>query len=153
MSDRSQQMPRPRDGVMDIAAYVPGKSGAKGAGKVHKLSSNESPLGPSAKAREAYVSCAANLHLYPDGGATELRDALAQLHGINPANIVCGAGSDELLSLLAAGFLQPEVGGGPRLSEYAEVQGRRVEGFGDPPRTENKLFADRFLYGVVLPAQ
>jgi aspartate/methionine/tyrosine aminotransferase len=48
-----------------------------------------------------------NLHLYPDGSATDLRDALAQLHGINPANIVCGAGSDELLSLLASGFLQP----------------------------------------------
>jgi histidinol-phosphate aminotransferase len=107
MSDQTQQMPRPRDGVMDIAAYVPGKSGAKDGGKVHKLSSNESPLGPSARAQAAYGACAANLHLYPDGSATDLRDALAQLHGINPANIVCGAGSDELLSLLASGFLQP----------------------------------------------
>lgn len=101
------QVPRPRDGVLDIAAYVPGKSGAKGSGKVHKLSSNESPLGPSAAAQEAYAACAAELHLYPDGAATALREALAELHGINPANIVCGAGSDELLNLLASGYLQP----------------------------------------------
>ncbi len=101
------QVPRPRDGVLDIAAYVPGKSGAKGNGKVHKLSSNESPLGPSAAAQQAYAACAGDLHLYPDGAATALREALAELHGINPANIVCGAGSDELLNLLASGYLQP----------------------------------------------
>jgi histidinol-phosphate aminotransferase len=101
------QVPRPRDGVLDIAAYVPGKSGAKGSGKVHKLSSNESPLGPSPAAQQAYAACAGELHLYPDGAATALREALAELHGINPANIVCGAGSDELLNLLASGYLQP----------------------------------------------
>jgi histidinol-phosphate aminotransferase len=106
MSEQAQ-LPRPRDGVLDIAAYVPGKSGAKGAGKVHKLSSNESPLGASAAAKQAYAACADELHLYPDGGATALREALAELHGINPANIVCGAGSDELLNLIASGYLQP----------------------------------------------
>ncbi len=106
MTERAQ-VPRPRDGVLDIAAYVPGKSGAKGGGKVHKLSSNESPLGPSAAAQQAYAACAGELHLYPDGAATALREALAELHGINPANIVCGAGSDELLNLLASGYLQP----------------------------------------------
>jgi histidinol-phosphate aminotransferase len=103
----SAEMPRPRDGVLEIAAYVPGKSGASGAGKVHKLSSNESPLGPSPAAMDAYVACARELSLYPDGGSAVLRQALAEVHGINPANIVCGAGSDELLQLLASGFLQP----------------------------------------------
>jgi histidinol-phosphate aminotransferase len=100
-------IPRPRSGVMDIAAYVPGKSVARGAGKVHKLSSNESPLGPSPAAKQAYAACADKLHLYPDGGASELRNALAEVHGINAANIVCGAGSDELLQLLASGYLEP----------------------------------------------
>lgn len=99
-------MPRPRDGISDIAAYVPGKSSGSGSGKVHKLSSNESPLGPSPAAMQAYTACAPNLALYPDGGSGALRDALAKAHGINPANIVCGAGSDELLQLLASGYLQ-----------------------------------------------
>ncbi len=104
---QANNMPRPRDGVLEIAAYVPGKSGTKGSGKVHKLSSNESPMGPSPAAIRAYNSCAQDLALYPDGSCTELREALAEVHGINAANIVCGAGSDELLNLLASGFLQP----------------------------------------------
>ena len=99
-------MPRPRDGVLDIAAYVPGKSSGRGSGKVHKLSSNESPLGSSPAALQAYAACAQDLALYPDGSAGALREALAKAHGINPDNIVCGAGSDELLQLLASGFLQ-----------------------------------------------
>jgi len=99
-------MPRPRDGVRDIAAYVPGKSSGSGTGKIHKLSSNESPLGPSPAALQAYAACAQDLSLYPDGGSSVLREALAKVHAINPANIVCGAGSDELLQLLASGYLQ-----------------------------------------------
>ena len=106
MTDRTD-MPRPRDGILDIAAYVPGKSGGSGEGKVHKLSSNESPLGPSPAAMQAYAECMQNLALYPDGGSGALREALAETFGINPANIVCGAGSDELLQLLASGYLQP----------------------------------------------
>lgn len=98
--------PQPRPGILDISAYVPGKSTAKGA-KVHKLSSNESPLGASVKAREAYAAAASQLELYPDGGATALRQAIAQRFGLNPAAIVCGAGSDELLQLLAHAYLGP----------------------------------------------
>ena len=64
--------PQPRAGVMAIDPYVPGKSGAKG-GKVFKLSSNESPLGPSPKALEAYRAAASSLAYYPDGAASELR--------------------------------------------------------------------------------
>lgn len=98
--------PQPKPGILDIAAYVPGKSGAKGA-KVHKLSSNESPIGSSQKAIEAYRAAAATLELYPDGSATLLRNAIAGRFGLKAENIVCGAGSDELLQILAHAYLSP----------------------------------------------
>jgi len=98
--------PQPKPGILDIAAYVPGKSGAKGA-KVHKLSSNESPIGASQKAIEAYKAAAHALELYPDGAATELRNAIAGRYGLKAENIVCGAGSDELLQLIAHAYLSP----------------------------------------------
>jgi histidinol-phosphate aminotransferase len=90
---------------MDIHAYVPGKSSAPGVAKVHKLSSNETPLGPSPHAIEAYRSVASHLQDYPDGSASDLRDAIGRVFGIDPARIVCGAGSDELLQLLARIYL------------------------------------------------
>ena len=92
---------------MDIAAYVPGKSAGPEGVKVHKLSANETPLGASLAAIEAYRAAADRLHDYPDGSASELREAIAAAHGLNPANIVCGNGSDELLSLLAQAYLAP----------------------------------------------
>lgn len=98
--------PQPRPGILDIAAYVPGKSAARGA-KVHKLSSNESPLGASPRAIEAYTKAASHLELYPDGGSTALREAIASRYGLNAQAIVCGAGSDELLQLLAHAYLGP----------------------------------------------
>ena len=93
--------PEPRPGVMQIDAYVPGKSAASGVAKIHKLSSNETPLGPSPKAIEA-IRAVDHLELYPDGSATQLREAIAAKYGLDPARIVCGSGSDELLSLIAA---------------------------------------------------
>ena len=99
--------PEPRPGVLAIDAYVPGKSAAPGVAKVFKLSSNETPLGPSPKAVEAYLATAAHLHDYPDGAATELREAIGRAFGLDPARIVCGAGSDELLNLLAHAFIGP----------------------------------------------
>ena len=70
--------PQPRPGVLDIAPYVPGKSTAPGVAKVYKLSSNESPLGPSPKAIDAYRTIATHLQDYPDGSATELREAIGR---------------------------------------------------------------------------
>ena len=104
----SFQGPVPKPGILDIHAYVPGKSGPK-TGKVYKLSSNESPLGPSPKALAAYQEAAAqNLALYPDGSATKLREAIAKRYGLNAANIICGGtGSDELLQMLAHAYLGP----------------------------------------------
>ena len=97
--------PQPRAGVLDIEAYVPGKSSAPGVAKVFKLSSNETPLGPSPRAIAAYKSVAAHLEDYPDGSASELREAIGRAFGLDPERIVCGAGSDDLLNLLARAYL------------------------------------------------
>ena len=97
--------PKPRPGVLDIEAYVPGKSKAPGVAKVFKLSSNETPLGPSPRAVAAYKACADHLEDYPDGSASELREAIGRAFGLDPDRIVCGAGSDDLLNLLARAYL------------------------------------------------
>ena len=99
--------PSPRPGVLDIAPYVPGTSALPGAHAVIKLSSNETPLGPSPRAIEAYVVAAGSLSRYPDGSARTLREAICKMYGLNPGHIVCGAGSDELLNLLAGAYLGP----------------------------------------------
>ena len=102
---KSALRPVPRPGVLDIAPYVPGKSSAPGVDKVYKLSSNESPLGPSPKAVAAYREVAGHLQDYPDGAATELRTAIGKAYGLDPARIICGAGSDDLINLVARGYL------------------------------------------------
>src|SRR6478735_7567076 len=98
--------PQPRPGVLDIAPYVPGKSTAPGVAKVFKLSSNETPLGPSPNAIAAYRAVGEHLEDYPDGSATGLREAIGDAFGLDPDRIVCGAGSDDLLNLLARAFLK-----------------------------------------------
>ncbi|MCT4656579.1 MAG: histidinol-phosphate transaminase [Cohaesibacter sp.] len=107
LPDRSGRpsRPQPRPGVLNIAPYVPGKSAAIGGAQTFKLSSNETPLGASPKAIEAFRQSAGQLELYPDGSASALREAIGDVHGINPSRILCGAGSDEVLSLLAYAFL------------------------------------------------
>src|SRR3954464_8286746 len=97
--------PQPRPGVLEIDAYVPGKSSAPGVDKIFKLSSNETPLGPSPKALAAYKAVGKHLQDYPDGSASELREAIGRVFGLDPARIVCGAGSDDLLNLLARAYL------------------------------------------------
>ena len=99
------QRPQPRPGVLAINAYVPGKSEAPGAAKVFKLSSNETPLGPSEATVKAYQSVASHLYEYPDGAASTLREAIGGVFGLDPDRIVCGAGSDDLLNLLARAYL------------------------------------------------
>ncbi|ESR26397.1 histidinol-phosphate transaminase [Lutibaculum baratangense] len=99
--------PQPKPGVLDIAAYKPGEGKANPGGRVYKLSSNETPLGPSPRAIEAFRACAGELHYYPDGGATALRQAVARRFGLNADRIVCSAGSDELISLLCHAYIEP----------------------------------------------
>ena len=83
--------PQPRPGVLDIDPYVPGKSAT--------------PLGPSPKAVAAYRAVADHLQDYPDGASTVLREAIGRAFGLDPNRIVCGAGSDDLLNLLADAYL------------------------------------------------
>ena len=97
--------PQPRPGVLAIEAYVPGKSSAPGVAKIYKLSSNETPLGPSPKAVAAYQAVGEHLEDYPDGSAADLREAIGRAFGLDPDRIVCGAGSDDLLNLLARAYL------------------------------------------------
>jgi histidinol-phosphate aminotransferase len=97
--------PVPQPGILDIAPYTPGKSSAPGVAKVFKLSANETPLGPSPKALEAYAKAAAHLEDYPEGSSQILREAIGQTYGLDPDRIVCGAGSDEVLNFLAHVYL------------------------------------------------
>jgi histidinol-phosphate aminotransferase len=99
--------PEPRPGVLEIEAYVPGRRAAPDVPTVYKLSSNETPLGPSPKAIEAYAATASHLAEYPEGSASALRQAIGRAFGLDPARIVCGAGSDELLNLIAHAYLGP----------------------------------------------
>lgn len=99
--------PAVRPGILDIDVYVPGESNVPGGIEPAKLSSNETPLGPSPKAIVAFNAAASGLARYPDGQASVLRGAIANRFGLDPARIVCGNGSDELLGLLARAYLGP----------------------------------------------
>lgn len=95
---------RPNPGILDIQAYVGGASKVDGANRTVKLSANENPFGPSPKAIEAYKAGADSLHRYPGTGA-ELRQAIADVHGLEADQIVCGAGSDEIIALLIKAYV------------------------------------------------
>ena len=100
-----QHRPVPQPGIARIAPYVPGRSDTPTGVKLVKLSANESPLGPSPKAVEAYRAMAERMHIYPEGSSRELRTALAEVHSLNADQIVCGFGSDDILHLLAQVYL------------------------------------------------
>ena len=97
----------PGPGILNIAPYVGGRSSAEGVERVIKLASNETPLGPSPRAIEAYTGLAGELHRYPDGGANALCEALGDHYRLEPERIVCGNGSDELIGLLARAYAGP----------------------------------------------
>jgi len=98
--------PRPKDWILGIHAYVPGKSTGKDGQKLTKLSANENPLGASAAALEAR-GIAAHPANYPDPDSKDLRAAIGHVHGIDPTLIVMGTGSDELLNLAAQAYAGP----------------------------------------------
>lgn len=99
--------PVARPGIMDITPYVGGESALPGVSRIIKLASNEGALGPSPRAMETFRSVASELHRYPDGGATKLREAIAARYGLDANRLVCGAGSDELLGLLCRAYAGP----------------------------------------------
>jgi histidinol-phosphate aminotransferase len=98
---------RPRPGILEIEPYVGGRSEIAGASRVIKLSANESAIGPSPKAIAAYQAVAQTLHRYPDGDVAALRAAIGKRFQLDPAQILCGAGSDELIQLLLRAYAGP----------------------------------------------
>ncbi|MFZ2006511.1 MAG: histidinol-phosphate transaminase [Stellaceae bacterium] len=104
---RDSRGPVPGPGILDIAPYVGGDARLEGFDKPIRLASNESALGPSPKAIAAYRALSGDIHRYPDGSADELRHALGEHYGLDPARIVCGSGSDELIGLLQRAYSGP----------------------------------------------
>src|ERR1700745_2697714 len=102
------QRPQPRPGVLAIDPYVPGRSTAPGGDRGVRLSSSEPPPGPSPRAVAAYYAVGERLEDYPDGDSTALREAIGRAFGLDPNRIVCGAGSDQLLNLIADAYPHDE---------------------------------------------
>lgn len=98
--------PTPKPWIEGIHAYVPGKSRSDDGRELVKLSANENPLGCSPSALAAR-DAAVHPSLYPDPDSTGLRAAIGALHGIDPARILCGTGSGELLTVAASAFAGP----------------------------------------------
>src|SRR5205814_10635676 len=74
--------------------------------EIISLASNENPLGPSPKAIAAMCEAIEDAHLYPDGGAFYLRNAIAKKLNITPDHIILGNGSNEIIELLAHAFVE-----------------------------------------------
>ncbi len=106
MTDATPRL-TPRPGILDIAPYVGGEASAPGARRLIRLASNEGALGPSPRAVAAMREAAAELHRYPDGGAADLRLAIGRRFDLDPDRIVCGAGSDDLITLLTRAYAGP----------------------------------------------
>lgn len=106
MTETRAKGPAPRPGVTEIAPYVVGGARIDGASKVIKLSANENYWGASPRAAEAFRDAAGRLADYPSADSGPLRDAIGEVHDLDPARIVCGNGSDELLQLLGYAYLQ-----------------------------------------------
>ena len=96
--------PRPRPEILGISPYVGGEATLEGMNRVYKLSSNEGAFGVPPGAQEAYQRLAGELYRYPDGGALDLRRAIGARFGLDPARIVCGAGSDDLIYQLCLAY-------------------------------------------------
>src|SRR5438128_11264082 len=99
--------------LRDLADYQPGKPIEETArelgcepSEIIKLASNENPLGPSPKAIKAMYDAIENAHLYPDGGAFYLRNAIAKKLNVTPNHIILGNGSNEIIELLAHAFVE-----------------------------------------------
>ncbi|WP_443025356.1 histidinol-phosphate transaminase [Sphingomonas sp. Leaf17] len=99
--------PVPKPWILDIAPYVPGRSTTDDGRVVAKLSSNENPLGTSPHAVAAFASARGSLERYPDASAVALRETIAAAFDLDPARVLYGTGSDEILHLAASAFAGP----------------------------------------------
>lgn len=98
----------PQPGIMDIALYEGGASHVEGKANVLKLSSNENPLGASDAAKEAFARAVHDLHRYPNTDHRALRVAIGEVWGLNPDQIICGVGSDEIIHFLCQAYAGPK---------------------------------------------
>ena len=99
---------RPQPGIMDIALYEGGKAAVAGVSNVVKLSSNENPFGPSDRAKEAFQRSVHQMHRYPSTDHYPLRSAIAEIHGLDVGRVICGVGSDEVLTFLCQAYAGPK---------------------------------------------
>ena len=99
---------RPQPGILDIALYEGGKANVAGVANAVKLSSNENPFGPSDKAKDAFQRSLHSLHRYPNTDHASLRQAIGDVHDLDPARIICGAGSDEIITFLCQAYAGPK---------------------------------------------
>ena len=99
---------RPQPGIMDIALYEGGKASVAGVTNVVKLSSNENPFGPSGRAKEAFQRSVHQIHRYPSTDHAALRAAIAEVHGLDAARVICGVGSDEVITFLCQAYAGPK---------------------------------------------
>ena len=99
---------RPQPGILDIALYEGGKANVAGVANAVKLSSNENPFGPSDRAKDAFQRSMHTLHRYPTTDHASLRHAIGEVHDLDPARIICGAGSDEIITFLCQAYAGPK---------------------------------------------
>ena len=99
---------RPQPGILDIALYEGGKANVAGVANAVKLSSNENPFGPSDKAKDAFQRSMHSLNRYPNTDHASLRQAIGEVHDLDPARIICGAGSDEIITFLCQAYAGPK---------------------------------------------
>lgn len=99
---------RPQPGILDIALYEGGKAHVAGMTNVVKLSSNENPFGPSDRAKEAFQRSVHTLHRYPSTDHASLREAIAEVHGLDAGRVICGVGSDEIITFLCQAYAGPK---------------------------------------------
>ncbi len=98
----SQIQPQPK--IMDVSLYQSGKAKVAGVKEITKLSANENPYGPSEAAQKVFGQTVHQLHRYPDTDHAELRAAIAKVHGLDADRIICGAGSDEIISFICQAY-------------------------------------------------
>jgi len=98
---------QPQPGIMEIKLYQGGQSHVEGVSDIVKLSSNENPFGPSEKAKEAFARSVHSLHRYPPTDHASLRAAIGEVHGVDPARVICGVGSDEIITFLCQAYAGP----------------------------------------------
>ncbi len=98
---------RPQPGILDITLYQGGQSHVAGVANVVKLSSNENPFGASDRTKEAFQRAVHTLHRYPSTDHAALRHAIADVYGLDARRIICGAGSDEIITFLCQAYAGP----------------------------------------------